>query len=99
VLGGILEWIFRYIFGAVFELHFSPLFGPRSVCDLAILRGFLGLDSCFWALFSPTFHRAFHRAFHQRCHLSGLHEAGFQVLSMPGASDMYLVGVVGVHYS
>ncbi len=63
MLGGILEWIFRYIFGAVFELDFSPLFGPRSVCDLLVLRDFFDLDECFGPLFRPLLGRTFEHDF------------------------------------
>ncbi len=62
-----LRWIrggsLPSIFGAVFEVHFCTLFGLRSVCDLAILRGFLGLDSCFWAFFRRVFDRTFEHDF------------------------------------
>jgi hypothetical protein len=74
-----LEWIFRYIFGAVFELDFSPLFGLRAFGKLLVLRDFLKLYGGFGPLFVRTFHRDF-------CH------RGVRVSSQGG---MYLVGVVG----
>ena len=59
-----LRWIrggsLPSIFGAVFEVHFCTLFGLRSVCDLAILRGFFALEGGFGALFGPLLDRTFH---------------------------------------
>ena len=65
MLGGILEWIFRYIFGAVFELDFSPLFGQNFARDLLVLRDFLDFESGFRPVLGPLFDRTFHRDF---CH-------------------------------
>ncbi len=72
MLGGILEWIFRYIFGADFELDFSPLFGLRRVREMPVSRDFLRLNSGFWPVFRPIFHRTFHRDFcHRGVRVSG----------------------------
>ncbi len=63
MLGGILEWIFRYIFGAVFELDFSPLFSQIFARDLLVLRDFFDPDECFGPLFRPLLGRTFEHDF------------------------------------
>jgi hypothetical protein len=65
-LWSILDWIFRYIFGSVFWVDFSPLFGQFSIADLLVLRGFLSVEGGFWAFFRRVFDRTFHRTFHLR---------------------------------
>jgi hypothetical protein len=81
-LGGILV----PFFGLRFSVDFSPLFGLRAFGKLLVLLCF----SSFEVDLGPVFGLLLDRTFHQRCHLSGLHEAGFQVS---------VFGVLGVHYS
>jgi hypothetical protein len=59
ILDGIFGEFRPSIFGAFFGLHFRPLFGPRSVCNLLVLRDFFVREEDFWPLFRPIFHCTF----------------------------------------
>jgi hypothetical protein len=76
--GGLLDtWVgfLAPFFGLRFSVDFSPLFGLRAFGKLLVLLYF----SSFEVDLGPVFGPLLDRTFHQRCHLSGLHEAGFQV--------------------
>ncbi len=47
------------IFGRLFDLDFRPLFGPRSVCDLLVLRDFFDFEGCSGPVFGPLLDRTF----------------------------------------
>ena len=51
------------IFGRLFDLDFRPLFGPRSVCDLLVLRDFFDFEGCSGPVFGPLLDRTFARVF------------------------------------
>jgi hypothetical protein len=96
VLGGILEWIFRYIFGAVFELDFSPLFGQNFARDLLVLRDFFDFEGCSGPVFGPLFARTFHHDFcHRGVRVSGRGLLKLRRVRVSSQGGMYLVGVVG----
>ena len=62
-LGDFSANLLRWIFGALFEVHFCTLFGLRRVREMPVSRDFLRLNSGFWPVFRPIFHRTFHRVF------------------------------------
>ena len=55
MLGGILEWIFRYIFGLRFSVDFSPLFGLRRVREMPVSLDFPSSGVDLWTVFGPIF--------------------------------------------
>ena len=63
IFGGYFWEYFSSIFGAVFELDFSPLFGLHEFCNLLVLQCFLDFEVPFRAFFRRVFDRTFHRVF------------------------------------
>jgi hypothetical protein len=59
IFGGYFWEYFSSIFGRLFDLDFRPLFGPRSVCDLLVLRHFLAFEGGLAPVFRWVFDRPF----------------------------------------
>ena len=75
-------------------------FGLFLDSDLLVLRDFFDFESGFRPVLGPLFARTFHRDFcHRGVRVSGRGLLKLRRVRVSSQGGMYLVGVVGVHYS